>query len=386
MAKISNLPLRQSLVCYVLVFACLALLLSALTIACCDRAVASIWAAYPSGGEKYYLTNAQGEQLGDGVYVDKKPTEITARDERLLAALELVRLVCAPFYAAICIIAAAWLFYRQKLKIPLRELRWAMAKIAANDLDFKLQYANPDELGQLCAAFESMRARLAGNFAEMWAQMEERQRLNAAFAHDLRTPLTVLKGYSELLPPEYPAATAISRQIDRLERYTESMSQVQRLEQLQPEPVPVRLAALRSSLAENAGIICGQRGKELTVQWADCPGGEVEVDSAIVSRVANNLLANAARYAKVQVRLDLRAQGEGLLLTVADDGGGFTNISLVRAAEPYFSGDNNRAEHFGLGLYICKLLCQRHGGWLHIANGAGGGAEVQAFFAALEKN
>ncbi len=379
MAKIKSLPLRQSLICYVLFFACLALLFSALTVAWCDWATAEIWAAYPPVGEKYYLTNAQGERLGDGAYINDRPSEISARDERLLASLDLLRLFCAPFYAAACIIAAALLFYRQKLKIPLREMRLAMEKIAANDLDFQLQYDSADELGQLCALFERMRAQLAANLAEMWEQVEARRQLNAAFAHDLRTPLTVLKGYNELQAGS-PAAEAMRRQIDRLERYTESMSQVQRLEQLEPERRPVQLAALRSALAERAGIICGQHGKKLLVQWADAPDLAVGLDGEFFNRTANNLLENAARYAKAQVSLNLAADEAGLLLTVADDGGGFASASLARAAEPYFSGESNRAEHFGLGLYICKLLCQRHGGWLHIVNSAGGGAEVKAFF------
>ena len=94
-----------------------------------------------------------------------------------------------------CIIAAALLFYRNKLKKPLAELMAASEKISNNDLDFSIEYDSKDELGQLCTSFEIMRTALANNFTEMWRQVEERKQLNAAFAHDLRTPLTVLKGY-----------------------------------------------------------------------------------------------------------------------------------------------------------------------------------------------
>lgn len=71
--------------------------------------------------------------------------------------------------------------------------------ISNNNLNFSIKYDSKDELGELCSSFETMRFTLANNFSEMWRQMEERKQLNAAFAHDLRTPLTVLKGYNEIL-------------------------------------------------------------------------------------------------------------------------------------------------------------------------------------------
>lgn len=89
-------------------------------------------------------------------------------------------------------------------------LYWIMpaGKIAENNLDFKIIYDKEDELGKLCVSFEKMRQALQESNEEMWRQMEERKRLNAAFAHDLRTPLTVLKGQSELLRNMQPKMTA----------------------------------------------------------------------------------------------------------------------------------------------------------------------------------
>ena len=80
-----------------------------------------------------------------------------------------------------------------------------------------------------------MRFTFANNFSEMWRQMEERKQLNAAFAHDLRTPLTVLKGYNEILqsnhdPITKSTAATMRKHIFRLERYVDSMSHLRRLE------------------------------------------------------------------------------------------------------------------------------------------------------------
>jgi len=385
--KRHNLSLRQSMVLYVTVCMLLALALSVLTSVLCQQAKDQIWAAYPPDGEKYYLVNTRGERLGDGTYIGIQPAALAAGDERALAALDFVQQTCVLFYTAGGIMAAALLFYRRKLKEPLAELRLATAKITVNDLDFRVNYQARDELGQLCQSFELMRSTLAANLAEMWRQAEERQQLNAAFAHDLRTPLTVLKGYNEMLQAGAPdsaqvaeTARTMDRHIARLEAYVRSMSSLQRLEQLQPERQPVPLGQLWNALGEGARIICQRQGRdfeaaELPPELAD---SEVLVDAEFVNRVSNNLVDNAARYAQSRVSLALAAQPGGLLLTVADDGPGFAPGSLTQADKPYFTDD--RREHFGLGLYICQLLCQRHGGCLRLDNLPGGGAEARALF------
>ena len=85
------------------------------------------------------------------------------------------------------------------MKKPIEVLNAASQKIAENDLGFTVEVPCGNELGRLCGSFEKMRAALLELNREHWAQMEERRRLNAAFAHDLRTPLTVLRGRATLL-------------------------------------------------------------------------------------------------------------------------------------------------------------------------------------------
>ena len=129
----------------------------------------------------------------------------------------------------------------------------ASEKISNNDLDFSIEYDSKDELGQLCTSFEIMRTALANNFTEMWRQVEERKQLNAAFAHDLRTPLTVLKGYNEMLqasdnPQTRETAVTMGKHILRMETYVSSMSNLRRLEDTQPDLLRYvqRLAEQRS--------------------------------------------------------------------------------------------------------------------------------------------
>ena len=321
--------------------------------------------------------------MGDGAYIGTVPVPMSKEDERTIALLEKLPIVATPIYSAFCIIAAALLFYRNRLKKPLAELRTASEKIANNDLDFSIDYDNNDELGQLCASFEIMRTTLADNFSKMWRQVEERKALNAAFAHDLRTPLTVLKGYNEMLQASdnsqtRETAATMGKHISRMESYVSSMSNLRRMEDTQPEYKLIDLQTVTSSLYDSAKIVCAKNGKELILQ-NDMPVSQLSLDGAFVSQVSNNLISNAVRYARTAVTISFALRDNGLLLSVSDDGKGFDKSGLQKATSPYYTEESNHSEHFGLGLYICKLLCEHHNGYLKIENTTTG-AKVSAYF------
>lgn len=378
-----ELSLKKSLMLYIIAFAVLAVILSVMTFSICGSAADEIRSSYPLTGERYYLTNEQGEQLGGGAFIGDAAAPMSEQDERITALLELLPVIAAPVYSALCIMAASLLFYRNKLKKPLAELRAASEKISNNDLDFSIEYDSKDELGQLCASFEAMRAALAENFSEMWHQVEERRQLNAAFAHDLRTPLTVLKGYNEMLQASghiqtRETAATMGKHISRMETYVNSMSKLRRMEDTQPEYRSIPLQPFLASLYEGAAIVCAQSGK--TLLWQNGVSvSQLALDGSFVSQVCSNLISNAVRYAQTTVTLSFALQDNFFVLSVADDGKGFDKNDLNKVTAPYFTEETDRSEHFGLGLYICKLLCEHHGGCLkldHISNGA----KVSAFF------
>ncbi len=366
-----------------MVFVILALILSISTNYICERTIVTIQKSYPPSGEKYYLTNEQGERLGDGTYIGNVPVAFSEKDERAIILLKIFPVIATPVYSALCIIAAALLFYKNKLRMPLLELCEASEKISKNDLGFSIEYDSKDELGQLCNSFEIMRATLENNFSQMWRQVEDGKQLNAAFAHDLRTPLTVLKGYNEMLQisedrQTREIAVTIGKHISRMEVYVSSMSNLRRLEDTQPEYETISLQPFLSSLQESAQIVCKQNEKKLYLQ-NETTACEICIDRSFITQVCNNLLSNAVRYALTSVTLSFSIQNNGLCLCVSDDGKGFDNNTIYKVTNPYFTEEANRTEHFGLGLYICKLLCERHGGNLKIDN-LSCGAKVSAFF------
>ena len=295
-------------------------------------------------------------------------------------------------YVAGGIVGAGAAFYHFKLKTPLGILNESAGKIAENDLDFQVDYPPRDEMGALVDAFEKMRRSLEQNNRELWRMMEEHKRLNAAFAHDLRTPLTVLRGYSDFLTAYVPAGkisekklletlNTMSQHIARLESYAQTMNAVQKLEDIAPVPAVCQGEVFFPRLANSLAMLCANSNAAVTLE--DQTGlSSFIADAKIIEEVVENLVSNALCYAKKQICVTFTA-GEGhLRAVVLDDGKGFTPEDLQKAKKAFYKDSAHaNSSHFGLGLNICDILCRKHNGSLLLENGPAGGAMVSAVFA-----
>ena len=336
-------------------------------------------------------------EIGAFSGVDKNDTELsvyvmnigTVREEDRTKYDFFVGLddIAAVLWYSVCLCLAALIFYQWKLKKPFRALNQAVQKISENNLNYQLEYDGQDEFGRLCRAFERMRQELVRNNQKMWDSVEERKRLNAAFAHDLRTPITILQGHADMLIDaleedgisgrEFKGSVhAISQQVRRMNAYVDTMGALQRLEDYEPCPRPIQSSALKELVSETAALLFPKGRVEM---FSDLEEQELLLDKEAFAQICENLLSNAARYARERISVSLRQEQETLLFTVEDDGVGFSRKDLANAALAYYRGDKTEAgavTHFGLGLYICGLLAGKMGGDLSLDNGPGGGARV----------
>ena len=293
----------------------------------------------------------------------------SAEQERILHLLGGIQIASIAVLPVAGLGLAGVLFYQLKLKGPISVLQMGTERIRDHDLDFTIPEVSKDELGQVCAAFETMRAELLRSNQELWRQAEERKRLNAAFAHDLRNPITVLKGTVKLLRRGAGDEQALDRlevYTRRIEQYVEAMSGVQRLEQLSVEPRPVSLSQLGNELEETAGLLA----PAVSLSCRFPKEGWVNLDHGLFLTVAENLIANTVRFSRSKLELTLETDSGFLTLTAADDGPGFPQELIQNGPKPFGKRDGDAA-HFGMGLYTCKLLCQKHGGDLRLQNGPG---------------
>lgn len=337
----------------------------------CGLVTAVTLASLLWGGCK--LVSSQYPLGGVSISIDGVMTPLpqpTPEQLRLLKVLDIVSLLGWVVFPLAGLGVAGTLFYRWKLKEPIRILMEGARRIQAHDLDFTLPTPSADELGQICAAFENMRLELLKTNQELWRQAEERKRLNAAFAHDLRNPITVLKGSLKLLRN----GTADEQAIDRLESYTlrieqyvEAMSSIQRIEQMPVRVSEVVARTLRTELEETARLFAPALDIALSVPDM----GALQIDHGIFLNVAENLIGNAARFARTKVEITLAIEKDILFLSVVDDGPGFP-AELIKSGPKPFGKVEENSEHFGMGLYSSSLLCQKHGGNLRLENSPAG--------------
>ncbi len=271
---------------------------------------------------------------------------------------------------------AATIYYQKKLKIPIAQLQNGVEKIQEDNLDFHVEYNEDDELGELCCSMEKMRSELWQKQKALWESLEQRKLLNASVAHDIRTPITVLKGYLDYLEKMIPqdkltedmlldTVSSMQGAVNRLEQYVDCVRDVEKIENIEIEKRPENVKRLLDEMRSNVQQL--ETNKEILISSNIMNMDEVRLDKSVLFRIFENLLQNALRYAKKQVRINISQKKDFLILTVEDDGNGFAGKDLEKAATVFYSSDKE-GQHFGIGLSICRILCEKHGGLLSISN------------------
>lgn len=396
MGKIKRFFLKQSIkkdfALYILFYILSSLVLSLLCSEFCKYKQRQIGEKYKIEYEsnKLFTKKLFYNDKNNDQYIHYYTTDITELftffDELIYNILGICSGIVYPISFIICIGITSILFYKRKLQKPLEILNNAADNISDNNLDFEIIYNKQDELGKLCLSFEKMRRILRDNNIEMWRQIEERRRLNVAFAHDLRTPLTVLKGQSEMLikyAPEMSEEKIIEivkmmkRHIARLENYVNTMNDLQHLENIEIQKKAVEIGNIVKQMNSIGASVC--LTKKFLFKEKPINTIKMELDESIIMRVYENLLANAIQYVHDTITVSAYIQENYFCIIVSDDGKGFSPKDLIDATKPFYkSSQETDNKHFGMGLNICKILCEKHGGNLKLENK--NGAFVTATF------
>ena len=387
MGKIKTKPLKTSMAVTFFITICVTALLSSVTILAANQVQHEIL-------KKRYMTiNSPDFQVDEntGNYIlDIDNNNITwqplSRWDTVVYYGSYAAMVGLPvFYIAVGIGAAAAVYYRKKLREPITQLQNGVERIQEDNLDFHIEYDSDDELGRLCCSMEKMRRELRQKHKALWESLEQRKLLNASVSHDLRTPITVLKGYLDYLEKNIPqdkltedmlldTVSSMQGAVNRLELYVESVRDIEKIENIEIEKRSENVKLLWNELRSNVRQLAGN--KEIILS-NDITVDKIQIDKGVFFRILENLLQNALRYAEKQVSINLSREKDFLTLTVKDDGKGFSAADLEKATTVFYSNDKEK-QHFGIGLSVCKILCEKHGGLLYVGNQKEKGACVTA--------
>jgi signal transduction histidine kinase len=289
-----------------------------------------------------------------------------------LGVLRLVLFGSGGLALIAALVGSFWL--ARRIARPLRQMELATGAIAGGDFDRRLPVTSQDEIGRLADSIN----RMASDLARLEAARRE---FIAKISHDLRTPLTAIKGFvvnlQDTAPAEMqPTLATMDQETDRLVRLVNDLLTLSRLQrgELRLRRAPIDLAQVVRSAASLASAKAERLGVTLILDLPDdLP--LISADADRLEQVVVNLMDNAIKFTPpggtVQVCL-VEAERQ-VIVRVLDDGRGLTAEEAAHAFEPYYRGPDGGA---GLGLSIAREIVAAHGGRIWLAARPQGGAEA----------
>ena len=275
--------------------------------------------------------------------------------------------------------AAVTAVFARRMTRPLRTLTTASAEIADGDYARRTGLHTGDEIETLSSSFDKMADAVQEKITALQADVRQREDFMGAFAHELKTPMTSIIGYADMLrtiqanPAEqYEAAGAIYHEGRRLEALSGKLLALLGLGEETITLQPTALAALWPRLqAACPGV---------PLQLPACDAA-VQADADLLLDLLCNLVGNAVKASEPGQPVEVRAaEGDDTVtLTVADHGCGIPQSEISRVTEPFYMVDKSRARKqggSGLGLALCKRIAEVHGSDLHIESTPGEGTRV----------
>ncbi|MGG1676794.1 sensor histidine kinase [Neobacillus sp. NRS-1170] len=278
-------------------------------------------------------------------------------------------------------------FMSRRILKPINQMSAAAAKISAGNLHFHMEPTRKDELGTLVKSFDEMREKLKKS-AELREQYENNRReLIANISHDLKTPITSIRGYVEGIKD------GVANTEEKLERYLDTIhakaTHMDRLinelflfSKLDVNSVPfnfekVELTPFLEDYLEEIRLDLSDEGTQIVLLTNFRISVYIDRDNII--RVMNNIIFNSVKYiekGKCRIQISFIEQGEMVKVSICDNGPGVPANEISHIFDRFYRGDPSRSSDTGgsgLGLAIAAQIIQAHGGEIWAENSSGSG-------------
>ena len=260
-------------------------------------------------------------------------------------------------------------FMVNKMLNPVRLLKQGAERIRQGDLSYRVKSNLQDELGELTESINHMADSLQ-------SMLEAKRQLLMAISHELRTPITKAKLRMEFMP-ESDEKDQLKEDINEIDLLISDLLEAERLNNDHSALVSERvlLANFIRSIAESFKSNNGEIDIEIPVNDL-----EFEIDKLRIRLLITNLLNNAVRHGKGNlINVGVSFSGDRGIIEVKDNGEGISEEHITQITEPFYRADSARQRNtggFGLGLYLCRLIAQAHGGEMIIVSQEGQGTQI----------
>ena len=269
-----------------------------------------------------------------------------------------------------------WIY--RSMITPIQKLRVAAENIKEGNLDFALDTQGDDEIGELCTTFEQMRQRLKDNAEEKLSNEKENRALISNIAHDLKTPITAVKGYSEGI------MDGVANTPEKLDKYIRTIynkanemdtliNELTLYSKIDTNRIPydfakLNVAAYFKDCVEEIGLDLEAKGIALSYFNYATPDTQIIADPEQLRRVINNIIGNSVKYMnKTEKFINIRIKdvGDFIQVEIEDDGRGIAQKDLPYIFDRFYRTDasrNSATGGSGIGLSIVKKIIEDHGG------------------------
>ena len=269
-----------------------------------------------------------------------------------------------------------WIY--RSIATPLVKLKKATQNIKEGNLDFVLDVEGNDEFSELCQDFEEMRKRLKESAEEKIILDKENKELISNISHDLKTPITAVKGYVEgIMDGVADTPEKMDRYVKTIYNKTNEMdhliNELTFYSKIDTNRIPYTFSKLNvedyfSDCAEEVGLELETRGIELVYANYVESGVQVIADGEQIRRVIHNLISNAIKYMdkpKGIIQIRIKDVGDFIQVEIEDNGKGIAAKDIVYIFDRFYRTDvsrNSSKGGSGIGLSIVKKILEDHGG------------------------
>ena len=269
-----------------------------------------------------------------------------------------------------------WIY--RSIATPLVKLKKATQNIKEGNLDFVLEVEGDDEFSELCRDFEEMRKRLKESAEEKVLLDKENKELISNISHDLKTPITAVKGYVEgIMDGVADTPEKMDRYVKTIYNKTNEMdhliNELTFYSKIDTNRIPYTFSKLNvedyfSDCAEEIGLELETRGIELVYANYVESGVQVIADGEQIRRVIHNIISNAIKYMdkpKGIIQIRVKDVGDFIQVEIEDNGKGIAAKDLPSIFDRFYRTDvsrNSSKGGSGIGLSIVKKILEDHGG------------------------
>lgn len=270
------------------------------------------------------------------------------------------------------------LIWAKKLAKELNPLLEASEEIGKQNLDFQVKKSNIQEFNAILDSLEKMKVGLSESLRTNWREEEKKRNQISALSHDIKTPLSIIKGNSELLgetnltEDQESYLGYIRKNTNRIGKYIETLMLVNKSNQVNE----LNFTQIRAKeFVENIEKLA----KEFTSTYKlnllediNYDDDFLIVDLKNFERAFLNILSNAEEHSPKNSTIELLicSKADELKISILDQGHGFTGEDLLYATDQFYQGDKSRhsKENHGIGLFVAEQIIKMHGGSLVLEN------------------